>query len=243
MRIALAHFRAQTLQHLRSPGYLLPTLAMPGLFYFLFEGPDTEVGLVTFLMASYAMWAVLGVAFFQFGSGIAEERTTPWERYLRTLPLSAGQRLAGRVLSATLFAAAAAAVVIVEAHLINPVSVPAGRWLPWLGALGAGGVVVGLGGIALGYWVSARAATPFATLAWLLLAYLGGLWATPTELPTWVREISPYLPTRVWGEVTWAAIQGQTASLWDWLGLLAYAVGFAGLALWGYRRDEGAGYR
>jgi ABC-2 type transport system permease protein len=243
MRIALAHFKTQTLQHLRSPGYLLPTLAMPGLFYFLFEGPDTEVGLVTFLMASYAMWAILGVAFFQFGSGIAEERTTPWERYLRTLPLSAGQRLAGRVLSATLFAAAAAAIVIVEAHLINPVSVAAGRWLPWLGALGAGGVMVGLGGIALGYWVSARAATPLATLAWLLLAYLGGLWATPTELPTWVKEISPYLPTRVWGEVTWAALQGQTASWWDWLGLLAYAVGFAGLALWGYRRDEGAGYR
>ena len=33
MRIALAHFKTQTLQHLRSPGYLLPTLAMPGLFY------------------------------------------------------------------------------------------------------------------------------------------------------------------------------------------------------------------
>ena len=45
MRIALAHFKTQTLQHLRSPGYLLPTLAMPGLFHFLFEGPDTEVGL------------------------------------------------------------------------------------------------------------------------------------------------------------------------------------------------------
>src|SRR4029453_724557 len=95
MRIALAHCRDQTLQHLRAPGYLVPTLAMPGLFYFLFEGQDTEVGLVTRLMASYAMWAIRGVAFFQFGVGIAEERTTAWERFLRTLPLSAGQRLAG----------------------------------------------------------------------------------------------------------------------------------------------------
>ena len=67
MRIVLAHFKDQTLQHLRAPGYLLPTLAMPALFYFLFEGEDREVGLVTFLMASFAMWAVLGVAFFQFG--------------------------------------------------------------------------------------------------------------------------------------------------------------------------------
>jgi hypothetical protein len=36
-------------------------------------------------------------AFFQFGVGIAEQRATPWERYLRTLPLSGIQRLAGRV--------------------------------------------------------------------------------------------------------------------------------------------------
>ena len=243
MRIALAHFKDQTLQHLRSPGYLLPTLAMPGLFYFLFEGPDTEVGLVTFLMASYAMWAILGVAFFQFGVGIAEERATPWERFLRTLPLSAGQRLTGRVLSAALFAAAAAAIVIVEAHLINPVSVPADRWLPWILALLTGGVVVAVGGIAMGYWVSPRAATPLATLAWLLLAYLGGLWATPGELPSWAAEVSLYLPTRLWGELTWAGVQGQATSLGAWLGLAAYAVGFAVLAWWGYRRDEGASYR
>jgi ABC-2 type transport system permease protein len=101
-------------------------------------------------------------------------------------------------------------------------------------------VVVALGGIAMGYWSSPRAATPLATLAWLLLAYLGGLWATPAELPGWAEEISPYLPTRLWGEVTWAAVQGQATSLGDWLGLLAYAVGFGVLAMWGYRRDEGA---
>jgi ABC-2 type transport system permease protein len=159
------------------------------------------------------------------------------------LPLSAGQRLAGRVLSAALFAAAAAAIVIVEAHLINPVSVPADRWLPWILALLTGGVVVAVGGIAMGYWVSPRAATPLATLAWLLLAYLGGLWATPGELPSWAAEVSPYLPTRLWGELTWAGVQGQATSLGAWLGLAAYAVGFAVLAWWGYRRDEGASYR
>jgi ABC-2 type transport system permease protein len=152
MRVTLAHFKEQTLQHLRAPGYLLPTLAMPGLFWFLFEQEDQEVGLVTFLMASYAMWAILGVAFFQFGVGIAEERATPWERFLRTLPLSGGQRLAGRALSAMGFAVASAGLVIVEAHLISPVSVAADRWLPWIGALLAGGVVMALGGIAIGYW-------------------------------------------------------------------------------------------
>jgi ABC-2 type transport system permease protein len=243
MRIILAHCKDQTLQHLRAPGYLLPTLAMPALFYFLFEDQDREVVLVTLLMASYAMWAILGVAFFQVGVGIAEERATPWERFVRTLPLSAGQRLTGRVLSAALFAAAAATIVIVEAHLLNPVRVAADRWLPWTLALGAGGVVMALGGIAIGYWASPRAAIALATLAWLLLAYLGGLWETPGELPGWAAEVSRYLPTRLWGELTWTAVQGQAASLGDWLGLAAWAAGFAMLAVWGYRRDEGASYR
>jgi ABC-2 type transport system permease protein len=147
------------------------------------------------------------------------------------------------VLSAALFAAVAAATVIVEAHLVNPVRVPADRWLPWILALGAGGVVVALGGIAVGYWASPRAATALATLAWLLLAYLGGLWQTPGELPGWAAEVSSYLPTRLWGEVTWAAVQGRSAALGDWLGLAAWAVGFAVLAGWGYRRDEGTSHR
>jgi ABC-2 type transport system permease protein len=97
-----------------------------------------------------------------------------------------------------------------------------------------------LGGIALGYWASRRAAPALAMLAWLLLAYLGGLWALPAELPSWTETVSLYLPTRLWGEVTWAAVQGQATSLGDWLGLLAYGLGFAILALWGYRRDDTA---
>jgi ABC-2 type transport system permease protein len=243
MRIIFAHVKDQTLQHLRAPGYLLPTLLMPALFYFLFEGEDESAELVTFLMASYVMWAILGVAFFQFGVGIAEERTTAWERFLRTLPLSAGQRLSGRALSAAVFAVAAAAIVIVEAHVINPVRVPVGQWLPWIGALLVGSLTVAIVGIAIGYWASPRAATSLATLAWLLLAYMGGLWETPSELPSWTDSISPYLPTRLWGELSWSAVGGETASVWNWVGLMAYAVGFAFLAVWGYRRDEGATYR
>jgi len=66
----------------------------------------------------------------------------------------------------------------------------------------------GAWGIAIGYWASPRAAIALATLAWLLLAYLGGLWETPAELPSWAAEVSSYLPTRLWGEVTWAGGAG-----------------------------------
>ena len=87
-------------------------------------------------------------------------------------------------------------------------------------------------------------AIALAILAWLLLAYLGGLLQAPVELHSWAAEVSRYLPTRLWGGGDLGGVQDQAASLGDWLGLAARAVGFAASApLWGYRRDEGANYR
>ena len=240
--ITRAHFKDQMLQHLRAPGYLIPTLAMPAMFFFLFEGGVESTVDATFVMASYTMWAILAVAFFQFGVGIASERSTPWESFLRTLPLPPLLRLAARLLAAMVFAVVAGAIVVVVAHLITPVNVAGERWIPLAAALLAGGFTMGFAGIAIGYWFRPKTAQPVATMAWLLLAYLGGLWAAPSQLPGWTENISPYMPTRLWGEVTWPAVLGETASLTDWFGLAAYAAIFAALAVWGYRRDEGTKY-
>ena len=57
------------------------------------------------------MWAILAVAFFQFGVGIATERSTIWESFLRALPLPPLLRMAGRLLAAMVFAVLAAAIV------------------------------------------------------------------------------------------------------------------------------------
>ena len=252
LTITRAHFKDQMLQHLRAPGYLIPTLAMPAMFFFLFQGGGESTVGNTFTMASYMMWAILAVAFFQFGVGIASERSTPWEGFLRTLPLPPLLRLAGRLLAAMFFAVVAAAIVVVVSYLTTPISMAADRWLPLAAALLAGGATMAFAGIAIGYWFSPKAAQPVATMAWLLLAYLGGLWAAPSNLPVWTENIAPYLPTRLWGNITWPAVLGDTttvttsltssASLTDWLGLAGYAVLFATLAVWGYQRDEGTKY-
>ena len=145
------------------------------------------------------------------------------------------------------FAVVAGAIVVAVAYLTTPISMAANRWVPLTAALLAGGVTMAFGGIAIGYWFNPKSAQPVATMAWLLLAYLGGLWAAPNNLPAWTENISPYLPTRLWGNITWPAVLGETtlttslttgASLTDWLGLAAYATLFAALAVWGYRRDE-----
>ena len=149
LTITRAHFKDQMLQHLRAPGYLIPTLAMPAMFFFLFQGGGESTVGNTFTMASYMMWAILAVAFFQFGVGIASERSTPWEGFLRTLPLPPLLRLAGRLLAAMFFAVVAAAIVVGVSYLTTPISMAADRWLPLAAALLAGGATLAFAGIAV----------------------------------------------------------------------------------------------
>jgi ABC-2 type transport system permease protein len=93
VRLVLLHARVGTLELLRYPAFSIPTLAFPALFFLLFVAPRTDAD-PNLLLASFAGFAVLAVAFFQFGVGIAAERESPWERYVRTLPLRLRVRFA-----------------------------------------------------------------------------------------------------------------------------------------------------
>lgn len=242
MKVLCAHVRATTLELVRMPAYSLSTLAFPSLLFLLFAAPRAG-GDAAALMAGFAAMAVIGVAFFQFGVGIAVERSVPWEAYVRSLPVGAGTRMAARVISGSAFAVAAAAGVAVTALASTGVSLAPGRWLAVAAALAAGAIPFGLLGVALGYWAPPRAALPLANLLLLPLVYAGGLWTAGRHLPDALDGVSGALPTRRWGELVWAATGASAWSPLDVLFLAAYAAAFGALALWGYRRDEGERFR
>jgi ABC-2 type transport system permease protein len=242
MRLMLLHTRASTLELLRYPAFSVPTLAFPALFFLLFAAPrgQTDPNLV---LASFAGFAVLAVAFFQFGVGIAAERESPWERFVRTLPLQPRVRFAGRVLSAAIFGLGSAALVVVAALGTTDASLPVSRWVALAAALALGSVPFALLGIALGYWASPRSALPVANILYLVLSFVGALWTTPAHLPPSIASLSPLVPTRQFGNVLWGAAEGNVWRPRDWLLLLGWTAVFGLLAAWGYRRDEGRRYK
>jgi ABC-2 type transport system permease protein len=239
VRLVLAHTRATTLDLARYPSFLLPTLGLPPLFFLFFAAPRAGAGDADLYLASYAGFAVLAVAFFQFGVGIAAERARPWEAYLRTLPLRPATRLAARLLAAAAFAGAGAALVAAAALAATDARPTAGEWARLALALGVGGAAFGVLGIALGYSFRPRSAIPLANLLYLALAYMGGLWGPPSRLPPAIAAVSPYLPTRPFGDVLRAGVRGEAWLPRAWLVLAAWTVGFGVFALWAYRRDEG----
>ena len=151
--------------------------------------------------------------------------------------------MAARVLSAALFAATAASLVLLTAVAATPASLPPVRWIELTAVLLAGIVPFALLGIALGYWAPQRGALPLANLLYLGLSYGGGLWIRPQELPPSVAHISPYLPTRALEDVLAAVVVGNPFASRGWLSLAVFSIAFALLAAWGYRRDEGKRFR
>lgn len=240
MTLAFAHTRAMTLELLRHPAYVVPTVAFPAVFFLFFATADDDPNQ---RMATFAGFAAIGVAFFQFGVGIATERESAWERYVRTLPVSALTRLTARVLSAAIFATAAAALLVAVATASTRVDLPAVRWAELAAVLVVGTVPFACLGIALGYWAPARGALPIANLLYLGLSYAGGLWFAPKHLPSAVAGISRFLPTRALADALSEPAHGGAPPWLSWLALAGFSLLFGVLALIGYHRDEGRRFR
>jgi ABC-2 type transport system permease protein len=241
VNLVWAHARTATVELLRYPTFSVPTLLFPTVLFLAWgsrTGAPPELAMV-----SYAAFAVVGVAFFQFGVGIAAERASPWHLFLRVLPAPPWVHFGARLLSALAFALASSAVVVGVALAVTDPHLPGKRWVALAAVLLLGSVPFALLGIAIGYWLTPRGALPAANLLFLGLTFAGGLLGGAENLPGAVAAVAETLPTRLWGELLAAAVGLGPWRLENVVALAGYTVGFAGLAAWGYRRDEGERFR
>jgi ABC-2 type transport system permease protein len=228
-----ANVRAGALELWRYPSFSISALLFPPTLFLVFahayrQPSETRV-------AGFAAVAILGVVFFQFGVGIASERVTTWELYLRTLPVAPRVRVAARVCSAVVFAAAAAGAVVLVALATARPNLSAKHWAELCVVLLLGAVPFGLLGIAIGYVTRPRAALPVANLLYLPLSYVGGLWAGPRRAP----ESLDVVPTHAWARLLWWAAGASGFDPAAAVLLAGWAVALGLVAVWAYRRDEG----
>ncbi len=238
LRVAGSSIRLQLLELARRPGFVVPTMGFPALFFTLFDlqyaraYPQAAGG----MLLSYIAFAIIGVTLFQFGIGVAVDRTLPWERYLRTLPAPIWLRFASRIVVAALFALCSAAFVAIVATAATSVRFTPDEWLFIAACALLGAIPFVLFGLAIGYWTSPKAAVPIANIFYLLLSFAGGLWLPPSMLPDFARAISPYTPTRQFANLLWNAPHGFSPA--PIAALAGFALLFAAIAAAGYRRDR-----
>ncbi|WP_349368685.1 ABC transporter permease [Salinarimonas sp.] len=203
----------------RQPGFWVPTILFPAMLYTFFGAQSGGTQWAANAMASFCVYAVVGVGFFQFGVSIAQDRESPFEAWQRSLPRSLTAQWSARIVAAVMITALAVALVVAMALVLNAIRLDATAWARLALVCLVSVVPATLLGIALGTVASARAAVPLANLVYLPLAYLGGLWVPPMVMPSAIAAVSEWTPTRAMGELSWAAVSGDPFE-WSFVVLL-----------------------
>lgn len=233
------------LKVLRLPGYSIPTVTFPVMFYALFglAFGRTQAGGVpmsTYLVATYGAFGVIGAALFGFGVAVAVERGQGWMLLKRASPMPPLALFTARLVSSSIFSAVIVLLLSGLGVAFGGVRLPAGAWAELVAVLIVGGVPFCALGLALGYLAGPNSAPALVNLIYLPMAFASGLWIPIEMLPPVVKAIAPFLPAYHLGQLALDAIgAGRGEPAWTHVVVLAgFGVIGLGLAFWGYRRDE-----
>ena len=247
VRLGLVHSRYLLLETLRVPIAVIGALVFPALSFLFFVVPQRAVAedpvLATQAIIQLCVFAVLANGLFGYGISISQARETPWDPYLRSLPVPASARIIGQVLSTgTIGFVAVIPVIVIGVIATSATATPQGVVLG-LVALALTSLPFAFIGISIGYGMPSKAAIAVVQVVMFGLAFAGGLFLPPALFPDWLDAISRTLPSRQAREIVIWAVQGGDVPVFELVGIIAWTLALGILALVLYRRDEGRRFR
>lgn len=232
MNNALLIFKMKLFELLRQPSYVVGTMVFPSLFFLFFAQPNAKTPqAANLLMGSFAAYAFLGIIFFQFGVDLANEKSRPWFRYQKSLPISEGSIFFGRILAALVFAFLTELLLIIVINISTEVDISFLSYLKLSLYLCAASLPFAFLAISIGKLCTAKSALPISNMIYLSLSFLGGLWIPPNALPESIQRISEWMPTRYFVETAWHFSVGFDFQWKSLIGLLAWGILFLLLSL------------
>ena len=247
LTLSLLHYRYGFLETVRVPMAVLGTMLFPALALLFFVVPQRAVAgdplAAAAATAQLAVFAVLSTSVFTYGIGVAEDRSQPFDPYLRTLPAGPWPRMVGRVLNGTTWSFLGLLPPLLVAVLLTEASVPFHRFAAGVVLVMLAGVPFLLIGLTIGYALSSKAATAVAQVVVFPLAFAGGLFMPPEAFPAWLDALSTGLPSRAARDLVVSAVVGTDLPAAALPVLLGWTVLFALLTAFVYRRDEGRRFR
>jgi ABC-2 type transport system permease protein len=195
--------RAQIVSTWRTPQFLIPSVALPLLFYGVM-GLGLSKGreeIAHMMLANYVIFAAIAPAMFGFGAAVAAEREAKLIELKQIAPLPAGGYLAGRLVAALALVASAIGLLGVLAYFGGVVMVP-WRWAATLGLGLVSAVPFALIGLNIGLRLGSQGATAVANLLFLGFCLFGGLWMPLSLMPGWVAKIAEVTPSYHLGQLS-----------------------------------------
>jgi ABC-2 type transport system permease protein len=237
----LTEARSECLRYMRAPGFLLPVILFPTMFYLLFGILMNHAGngdTARYLLASYGVFGVMSPGLFGFGVSLAMERDNGLLTLKRALPMPQGAYLLGKMLMAMLAAGAVIVLLLLLAVGVAHVtlSVAQACMLLLTGMLGV--LPFCAMGMFVGTLVKGQGAPGVLNLIYLPMSFLSGLWVPLSMLPTALQRMAPIWPSTHLQALALRAVGMEPAtSRWPHvLVLCAYGAAFLLLAARRLRR-------
>ncbi|WP_395624708.1 ABC transporter permease [Thermomonas sp.] len=193
----LQETRSEILRYLRYPGFMLPTLLFPTMFYLMFGVLLARGGgeQARYLLAAYSTFGVMAPGMFGFGVSLAIERDNGLLTLKRALPMPPAAYLIGKMVMAMLTAAIVALLMLALAAFVAHVPLSVAQVLR-LFALEVAGVLPFCAlGLLLGTLIKGSAAPGLVNLIYLPMAFLSGLWFPLSMMPKALQQIADLWPS------------------------------------------------
>lgn len=187
--------KTESLRLLRTPGFSIPTLLFPMMFY-IFFGIVFSMGqaMPTYLMATYATFGVIGPALFSFGVGIAIERGQGWFDLKEVSPMPASAYIFARVVLTFMFSIMIILLLFFIGAAFGGVALMRSQWILLAAILTLGSLPFCAIGMTLGLYLKSTSAPATVNLIYLPMGFLSGLWIPITMLPEFMQSFANLLP-------------------------------------------------
>lgn len=244
MGMLLALSRFEITRTMRNRQFIVFSLLMPIMFYFIFlkvNGANLQLEGTTwktYFLMSMAAFSVVGTSLFGLAARISYERTQGWLRLVQTTPMSSSSYIISKFASQIIICALSVIILFIIGAVTQGVTLSPGEWIVSLLWLAIGGLPFMSLGFLIGILGNVNASSSIANIVNLVLAMLGGLWFPITIMPTWMQDLAQWSPTYRFAHVAWNVVAGKSVDFTDIVVLLAYFAAFVLVAIVVLRRQE-----
>lgn len=241
-RIYALETRSEFLRMWRTPGFAIPTLLFPAMFYMFFgvllAKGDHAAEQSLYALAGLGSFGVMTPGLFGFGVGFALDRGLGWLQLKHASPMPPTAYLLAKMLMAMLFSLLVTLMLSCMAAFLAHVSLQPSQWLTLAVTLVLGGIPFCAMGLAVGAWAKPQSAPAIVNVIYLPMSFLSGLWMPLQFLPGFMQKLAVVFPAYHLGCLAYAAAGVQPTQVPLHVAVLGgFTVGFLLLAARGYRRN------
>ncbi|WP_223067753.1 ABC transporter permease [Paenibacillus caui] len=239
-----AQCKAELLRTMRNRRFLLFSLLMPLIFYFIFTGTLGDHRMVdgvewkAYYLMSMTIFGLIGSNVITLGVRFAQERTQGWTRLLRISPLPRWCYIASKMFAWSMINLGSILLMFIVCGLAKGIRLPAYEWIGcglwiWIGPLPFMAL-----GILIGMLKSAEVVQIVGNLVYMSMSVLGGLWMPLSTMPDLIQKTARFLPSYRFGQGAWSILGGHLLGVAGTVILAAYTLVFMVLSAYILKRQE-----